>query len=422
MPLEVTINGSTAPEARYVAWTPSELTLRFSPPTSSASPVTVQVRDAPTVPGRGRLSFRLAKGDAPKNSVTVAVPPDGTPVSCFVSGRWHSPGKYASAEDKDVAIEVVRGSSVLVSLPVMVRVRKNGELLTDAERDRFLLALAKLNAKGLGPFQFLRAMHVGGTLREAHGDRGFLPWHRAYLLDLERRLQEIDPSVALPYWKFDDSAARIFSDDFMGTSSSGNVNFSASNPLDNIWATDGGAFVIRRQPLFNPILSGGYGISEVDTLILGTDYDTFGDETGIESNPHNISHGSFAGLLADPRLAPTDPVFFLLHANVDRLWAKWQRADLRRMDPADPVAFFDSVLPTARRPRDPDGHRLHDTLWPWNGVKLPPRPPDAPGAPFPSSPVSQRFSAAPKVADLLDWQGRLDPLGSLGYDYDDVSW
>lgn len=30
--------------------------------------------------------------------------------------------------------------------------------------------------------------------------RNFLAWHRYYLLQLERRLQQVDSAVSLPYW------------------------------------------------------------------------------------------------------------------------------------------------------------------------------------------------------------------------------
>ncbi len=79
---------------------------------------------------------------------------------------------------------------------------------------------------------------------------GFLPWHRAYLLDLERELQAIDPGVALPYWRFDRPAANLFQLDFLGVADSlGTVRFSSSSPLQ-FWRTDG-VQGINRRPLFN---------------------------------------------------------------------------------------------------------------------------------------------------------------------------
>jgi hypothetical protein len=34
----------------------------------------------------------------------------------------------------------------------------------------------------------------------AHGSPGFFVWHRYFLRQFEKALQDIDPSVALPYW------------------------------------------------------------------------------------------------------------------------------------------------------------------------------------------------------------------------------
>ena len=113
-------------------------------------------------------------------------------------------------------IEARAGATRVGSAEVMVRIRKNANTLTTDERDRFVSALAKLNNQGLGRFTDFRDMHVAVTLAQAHGAPGFLPWHRAYLLDLERELQVIDASVALPYWRFDRPAPNIFTRDFLG--------------------------------------------------------------------------------------------------------------------------------------------------------------------------------------------------------------
>src|SRR5262245_45212723 len=67
----------------------------------------------------------------------------------------------------------------------------------------------------------------------------------------------------------------------------------------------------------------------------------------------------------------TDPLFFLLHCNVDRLWAKWQR-QRGRFNPALAASYENGG-------GNPIGHNLPDTMWPWNGVTGAPRPPTAPG-------------------------------------------
>ncbi|WP_197347418.1 tyrosinase family protein, partial [Ralstonia pseudosolanacearum] len=88
----------------------------------------------------------------------------------------------------------------------------------------------------------------------------------------------------------------------------------------------------------------------------------------------------FGGSISSIPTAAKDPLFFLLHCNVDRLWAKWQ-SQLGRYD-VNVAAAYDS------KPNPPNwlaGHNLNDTLWPWNGIVTPPRPSTAPGGPMAGS-------------------------------------
>ena len=96
---------------------------------------------------------------------------------------------------------------------------------------------------------------------------------------------------------------------------------------------------------------------EAQTLAIGTQFPAF---RTMEGNPHGFAHTSFGGSIQNPATAPKDPLFFLLHCNVDRLWARWQR-QVGRFDPAL-AAAYDS------NPGNPIGHNLGDTMWPWNGV------------------------------------------------------
>jgi tyrosinase len=345
------------------------------------------------------------------------VPTNGTSVTFFSAGKSGQP----SINDRDVSIEVKRGTAVVTSVPVMVRVRKNANKLTPGERDRFIAAFAKLNNQGLGRFQDFRIVHTDMTSPQAHFRPGFLPWHRAYLLDLERELQLIDPSVALHYWRFDQPAPNVFTLDFMGVAdpSTGTLGFSASNPL-RFWATDG-IPGINRTPRFNTATEAAHDviavISEAATLAIGGASHTYRAFRGMENNPHGAAHVSFGGSIHDIDTAAKDPLFFMLHCNVDRLWAKWQK-QFSRFNPTV-TAAYDSA-----NALDP-GHHLGDTMWPWNGITSavdPTRPANAPGGTMADSLLVTAPGQMPKVSDLFDLQGRFSAAARLGFDYDDVAF
>jgi tyrosinase len=356
--------------------------------------------------GGGTVVFRAGTTGNFSTSVTVAVPTNGTSVSFFAAGKFGQP----SSDNGDVIIEARTGTTVVGSVPVMVRIRKNANQLSTGERDRFVAAIAQLNNQGLGKFSDFRDMHTAVSSPQAHGAPGFLPWHRAYLLDLERALQAIDPSVTLPYWRFDQAAPKIFTVDFLGTSDRlGTVKFSPTNPLQ-FWKTDNVAG-INRRPLFSTSTAPPGLLTEAQTLALGNLYKAF---RNLEGNPHGSAHVSFGGLISAIPTAARDPLFFLLHCNVDRMWAKWQRS-LGRFDSAQ-AASYDS------NPGNPIGHNLTDTMWPWNGVTGGSRPPTAPGGPMPASPCVAGPGPQPHVSDCLDFQGSVQPLARMGFDYDDVQF
>lgn len=404
MDVELQINNSSDPAGRYVSWTPSPCRVRVTNPSGATTPtVDVQITGT-SVAGGGEVVFRGGTTGAFSNSLTVTLPVNGTSVPFFVAGRF----RRHSVNDRDVTIEARAGTALVGSVQVMVRVRRNANELTDGERDRFVAAFAQLNNQGMGRFADFRDMHVLSTLAQAHGAPGFLPWHRAYLLDLERELQAIDPSVSLPYWRFDQPAPNLFTREFLGVADgTGTVEFSADNPL-RFWVTDSRPG-IDREPLFNTASAPPGLLTERQTLDLGKQYRIF---RRMEGNPHGFAHTSFAGFIEVPATAPRDPLFFLLHCNVDRLWAKWQR-EVGRFDPAV-AASYDSNA------SNPVGHNLPDTMWPWNGVTGEPRPSTAPGGPLAGSAAAAAPGPQPRVRDCLDYQGTLNPLSRMGFDYDDV--
>src|SRR4030095_3541075 len=306
-----------------------------------------------------------------------------------------------------------RPTTLVGRIACMVRVRKNAESLTNAERDRSVAAFAQLNDQGNGKFTDFRNMHTDVSSPQAHGAPGFLPWHRAYLLDLERELQAIDASVSLPYWRFDAAATKLFTlDFFVFSGQKGTVSFSNTNPLQ-FWVTDG-VPGINRGPRNNwdPTTQPGPTVfTEAQTFALGTQYPTFRD---MEGNPHGTAHTRWDGFIRQIGTAAKDPLFFLLHCNVDRLWAKWQRLNSR----------FNSAQANSydSNPGNPIGHNLPDTMWPWNGVTGAPRPPTAPGGPLASSPCVSAPGPQPHVEDTLDYHGVINANSRLGFEYDDVQF
>jgi tyrosinase len=404
MNVELQINNSADPGARFISWSPSPCRIRVTNPSGATSP-TVDVRiTAVSAASAGAVVFRGNTTGSFSNSLTVPVPTGGTTVPFFVAGRFGRP----SVNNGDVRIEARVGGTLVGSVQVMVRIRKNANTLTPGERDRLVAAFAQLNNQGAGRFADFRDMHTQVSSPQAHGAPGFLPWHRAYLLDLERELQAIDPSVSLPYWRFDRPAPNIFTREFFGVSDSlGTVRFSTTNPLQ-FWRTDG-VQGINRRPFFDTGAAPPDPITEAQTLALGVQYKDFRD---LEFNPHGSAHTSFGGSISSIPTAARDPLFFLLHCNVDRLWAKWQR-QFGRFNPAQ-AASFDS------NPGNPIGHNLTDTMWPWNGITGGQRPPTAPGGALAPSQCVSAPGSQPRVRDSIDYQGRVNAVSRLGFDYDDV--
>jgi tyrosinase len=264
----------------------------------------------------------------------------------------------------------------------------------------------------------LRNMHVLAANGEEHSGPQFLPWHRTYLLDLERQLQAIDPSVSMHYWRFDEPAPNVFSKLFMGETkrqpnTASLVVLDPGNPLVG-WVTDSVPGIVRSST-FDTLTEAAPGVpgfellNQAETLALGATYPDF---RNMEGTPHGAAHVSFNGSISQIPTAPKDPLFFMLHSNVDRLWALWQWMN-ERTNPDDPNTYTG---------QNRDGRRVNDTMWPWNGVITLPRPNFAPGSGLPGSPQTPTPGGKPTIRNMIDYHGSRValPLDWLGFSYDDV--
>jgi tyrosinase len=420
----IEVNNTPGDRGGYVCWTPAfaraRLVVDAGTPDTSKVAITLK---SDGDPGGGKVQFQKDQGM--RISRQTFSPSDTLDLVLSADGRWSSfwvMGAQASRGMKDVRI-VASGEhgNVLGSLPVMVRVRKNADKLTDFEVQIFLSALSNLhdvdNASANSDYIPFSRIHEAAYQLEIHHSPLFLPWHRAFTVDLERRLQDIDARVAVPYWRFDQPASRVFSADFMGVTEPG-VPFSPGAGLAR-WIDP-----LRGRLLRDPPARPGEGLLDPSTP------DHFSDtfvifHSQLESNFHSGAHNGVGGWLASP-ISPSDPLFFLLHSNVDRVWAQWQ-AKYDRFDPNDERSYSSQGAYPGNGPDRGEhvrGVYAGDEMWPWRSsgptsaadpwpMAIHPMPParNSPGSLPPITPGGQ--------VDYLDVAG--NGL-ALGYCYDDINY
>lgn len=186
----------------------------------------------------------------------------------------------------------------------------------------------------------------------------FLPWHRGYLASLEAIVRDAiiraggPVDWALPYWNYSDTTnpnARRLPPAFVRQT----MPDGSPNPL----------FVRQRYgqianppslPLpANHVLLGALNIASFKGQANGgspgfggieTGFSHFGGVNGrLESSPHNIIHVDIGsrrnqntpGLMTDPDTAALDPIFWLHHCNIDRLWEVWLNRDPQHRNPTE---------------------------------------------------------------------------------------
>ena len=424
----------------YVGWGAYSGTLEWLNPTSSTATLPITMRN---MSGTNRLRFadaQPATGTTATNAtINLTLPGDGSTVRFWVAGNFGN----ASEVDKDAVLEVTETSSgdILAREGIMVRVRKNVNDLIPGERDRYLEALRELHQTYDMYMTFVNshsqvgAGFVNVAHRQAHNGSAFLPWHRAFVLHIERLLQASDPSVSLPYWHFDQNSSSMFNPDFLGSNPTFPNNraiLSTTNPIVT-WTIPGQAVGIQRRTPYGD--SGTPGsvtttttgvLTQTATLGLGPNYANF---KAMESNTHNGAHNnsgnSVSWVAGNPAFAPRDPLFFSLHCNVDRLWARWQWLQANGFDRTHPHGYdlqqSHASPPAGQLPSLMDnrtlGQYLEDTMWPWDdvtgGTGTAERPVLSNLNPFPIVLGGVLPLGTPTVGSMIDYR-------ALRFDYNDL--
>ena len=185
--------------------------------------------------------------------------------------------------------------------------RKNANAMTVAEQNSYKNAVNQLLADPMNPYGKLVAIHADMSHdmhgMDATGEQRFLPWHRLYLLKFEELLQGINQNNFIPYWDWTTD----------NNVPSWMLNFKPTVVIPG----QGTLTVVRKTKIPKK--------ANVNTIMALHDYTTFTNH--LETGPHNHIHvavGGQNGTMSNVPTAPADPIFWMHHAQIDRLWSQWQ--------------------------------------------------------------------------------------------------
>ncbi|KAM0238277.1 hypothetical protein ACHAP5_008741 [Fusarium lateritium] len=255
-------------------------------------------------------------------------------------------------------------------------VRKEWRELTAAEKKDYLRAavcMRNLPKKAYGWVDTVKTrmddlVYTHYTLNtEIHFVAAFLPWHRWYVQLHEDLLRdECDYKGVQPYWDWTIDADKRdipnsplfdaktgFGGDGkrMDSNEPGFERCVVEGPFANTNLTLGMGWPDDNTPdnrphCFSREFNGGMGRNDDGSMMIGDmqatafytpmmntiyAFDNYASMSELlEGVPHAQIHSIIFGDMG-PATSPNEPLFFLHHANVDRVWAKWQGRNNTRL-------------------------------------------------------------------------------------------
>jgi tyrosinase len=228
-------------------------------------------------------------------------------------------------------------------------IRKNQNSLSASDKRAFINAVLELKRRGVYD-DFVRTHNAfilsdqDDGVRVGHRSPSFGPWHRKLLLEFEHALQAVDPAVTLPYWDWTTDrspTSSLWAPDFLG----GDGRNGDRQVMTGPFAYKTGKWTLTVRVDSRPYLRRGLGAgggtlptaADVRQVLAVTPYDAAPwNSASVESfrnqlegwqgpDLHNRVHVWVGGHMASG-VSPSDPVFWLHHCFVDKLWADWQAA------------------------------------------------------------------------------------------------
>ncbi|MDP3841510.1 MAG: tyrosinase family protein [Oxalobacteraceae bacterium] len=157
----------------------------------------------------------------------------------------------------------------------------------------------------------------------------FLSWHRSFLWNFESHLLAAASQVAaqvgvtatltgLPYWNYyaQPTLPRIFRQPTLAGGKKNPLYVAYRNPNRNSQSAPVGVGEPSRRAFELKDFMSEQFLVRPGVAVRGFD-------AGIEALPHDVVHGDIGGLMGSVPTAAWDPIFWLHHANIDRLWTIW---------------------------------------------------------------------------------------------------
>ncbi|HEY6422681.1 MAG TPA: tyrosinase family protein [Pseudonocardiaceae bacterium] len=231
----------------------------------------------------------------------------------------------------------VKAAAAIGAQPALTTRTSEAEL-SNADRQTFIGAYRQLINTGF--ISECVSIHADMS-HMMHGSMGrvgaqrFLPWHRVFLYLFEQHLQALQPGMGVPYWDWSsDAQVPDWLVDYTPTVLGAN-----GNPI-TVFRTSG-----------DPLAPNLPSSEDVKATLADTDFTMF--ESDLEISLHNTVHVWVGGPMQDLTTAPADPLFWLHHANVDRIWESWRSHNPGRNPTLDGTdAVLDPWSDTEPKTRD----------------------------------------------------------------------
>ncbi|CAE6451562.1 unnamed protein product [Rhizoctonia solani] len=179
--------------------------------------------------------------------------------------------------------------------------------------------------------------YVHYELRDiVHRVAAFLPWHRWFLELHIEELTKCGYTDPMPFWDWtrdSGTAAKFLSSEMFhpkkGFGSLGLVEACVEDgPYANLQVNIPAPHCLTRG--FDPktIEPKQWTKAEIRKIMDNSDYVNFWNQT--ERIPHDKIHNAVGGDLKE-HYSPNDPLFYLHHAQIDRMWTLWQGRNKTRL-------------------------------------------------------------------------------------------